>query len=94
MNYECLKIRCSPIVQFNGKDVYMVNVSTWYEPGSSKVCGIQFPQKHLAYCEGFSREEVDELISYLGTQEEKLRNEASLMPPVPDDVPIEDSLFI
>ena len=82
-------INCSPIVNYNGNEVFLVNVSVMDEQGS-KYCGIQFPQQHVSYNEGFSKEDVEDLIAFLSSKEEQLRHEASLMPPVPDDVPIED----
>ena len=86
---DYMTIICSPIVHYNGKDVFLVNVSL-YDPEGSKYCGIQFPQKHLSYCEKFSREDIDELMAYLSEKEDELRNEAALLPPIPDDIPVEE----
>lgn len=88
-NEDNLMIKCSPVVKYNGNEVFLVNVSVNDENGS-KYCGIQFPQQHVSYNEGFSREDVEELLSMLSRQEEQLRHEAELMPPLPDDVPLDD----
>ena len=95
MDYEeKMMIKCSPIVNFNGKDVFLVNVSMLGGDGMGKFCGIQFPQRHLSYCKGFTKEDIDELMESLVSREEELRKEASLLPPLPDDIPVEELGFI
>ena len=86
---EYIMVKCSPIVHYNGKDVFLANVSLLTEEGG-KFCGIQFPQKHLSYCRGFTQEDIDELMDSLSEREEELRKEASLLPPLPEDIPLEE----
>lgn len=91
LDYEgTIMTKCSPIVHYNGKDVFLVNVSVLGSDGVGKFCGFQFPQRHLSYCKGFTQTELDELLEHLVKKEDKLRHEAELLPPIPDDIPIEE----
>lgn len=89
-NYD---IKCSPIVNFKGRDVFLVNVSL-FDPERSKYCGIQFPQKHVSYRSGFSEDEVRRLIAILSQNEDNLWDEARIMLPLPDDIPLDDLGFM
>ena len=89
INEDCIMVKCSPIVHYNGQDVFLANVSVLTKDGG-KYCGIQFPQNHLSYCRGFTQEELAEITETLSSREDELRKEAESLPPLAEDIPIEE----
>lgn len=85
-----MKIKCSPIINLNGKDVFLVNIQLVRDNDSISVCGIQLPQAKVTYCKGFTKGELDELVKYIKNNEAPLTDAASKMPPLPPDYPVED----
>ena len=82
------KITCSPTVSFKGRDVFLVNLSVRIN-GVSKFLGIQFPERYVSYCEGYTKEEVEELLSFLSEREDELKEISLVSPPLPSNYPRE-----
>ncbi len=58
-------IRCSAIRLMDGMKTFRVNFD-YFDMTVSKQCGIQIPQFEVVYNEGFSEDELMELILFTG----------------------------
>lgn len=83
-----LTLKCSPIKELGGNKTFLVNVFFTTGGFDGKYCGVQLPQYHLVYNDGFTEDEIIKIKDHLYENEEALWNEASMRPPTevnPDD---------
>lgn len=78
---EWYSVHCSPILHFDGREVFLAYVSFMGEDRIGRWCGIQFPEKHLTYCRNFSEADIELIIDYLSAKEDNLWEEAHSLPP-------------
>lgn len=81
-NEDNLMVRCSAIRTINGTKTFMVNYD-YFDKDVSKQCGIQLPQFSISYNDGFSEDEISELIRYTDENLDPLIDMA-LSVPAPD----------
>ena len=88
-----MTLRCSSIRELKGNKTFLVNV--FYTTGGhdGKYCGIQIPQYHTAYNQGFTIDEINMIKDHLYDNEDALWEEASMTPP-PDDDAIDNFDYI
>ena len=90
-----MTINCSPIVNYKGNEIFLVSVyESNEETGSLKCCGVQFPQRHINFAKGYTKKEVEDIVDMLSKNEKELKKEASMMPPLPADICLDDYGFI
>lgn len=58
---EWYSVHCSPILHFDGREVFLAYVSFMGEDRIGRWCGIQFPEKHLTYCRNFSEADIEQI---------------------------------
>ncbi len=84
LNDDYLSVRCSGIGQYNDDKMFIVNYD-YFDIETSKQCGIQIPQFHLVYNDGFSDDEIAYLYKLTADNLDELIAAAMKMP-----VPSED----
>ena len=87
-----LNVKCSPIRRVGDIKTFIVNYD-YYDQKVSKQCGIQLPQFHVAYNDGFTEGELNELIELTAENLDELIDEAmDKSADLDDDDPPQDTL--